>query len=104
MVKKYIQSECSEFRENIVRSLSELLFFNVVKNINPNDTSGHTRHNMNRTTPTAIYLSMLVHAKSRSKDLINQLSNLELCIDYKKLLEIQDKTIKNVCSTTTRTK
>ena len=92
------QSECNESKDRKVTSLCELLYFNAIKNDKPIKDSGSSRHNIDKETPTAIYVAMLIHAKTRSKDIIDKLHNLGLCISYKRLMEIQNKIANSVCT------
>ena len=98
------QRNCNATREHIAVVLSELIYFNTVKRSREKDTKGTTdtkdsiRHNPDMEPPLPIYLSMLIHAKTRSKDLINTLFNLGLCVSYKRLMDISTDLANNVCA------
>ena len=75
--------------------IAQLLYFNSVKR---SQTNSSIRHIKEREAPLPIYISMLIHAKTRSRDLINTLSNLGLCLSYHRLMTISTDLANNVCS------
>ena len=89
------QNNCNTKRDQISVTLTELLHFNAVKKSYSKDG---IRHNTIRETPLPIYLSMLIHAKTRSKDLIDTLFNLGLCVSYNRLMDISTNLSNTVCS------
>ena len=81
-------------RDHISLTISELLQFNAIKRSRAEDGF---RHNKDRETPLPIYLSMLIHAKTRSRDLIDTLFNLGLCVSYDRLMSISTELANSVC-------
>ena len=81
-------------RDHISLTISELLQFNAIKRSRAKDGF---RHNKDRETPLPIYLSMLIHVKTRSKDLIDTLFNLGLCVSYDRLMSISTDLANSVC-------
>ena len=68
-------------------ALSELLMFNIVKKQRSCNVLS-LRHNIDRETPLAIYLALVVHAETRRRDLIDKIHQLGLCISYDRVLQI----------------
>ena len=88
------QSHANTTKEHIAIALSELLMFNIVKR---SHASSGIRHNKERDTPLPIYLSMLIHAKTRKRELIDTLFNLGLCVSYDRLMNISTDLGNTVC-------
>lgn len=65
--------------------LAQLLTFNSAKKRSP---TGVFRSNAEHETPVAIYIAFLIHSMTRSKDLINRLHSLGLCISYDRLVTL----------------
>ena len=89
------QNECNTEREHIAVAIAELLHFNTLKKSRTND---HIRHNKDREMPLPIYISMLIHAKTRNRSLIDTLFKLGLCVSYDRLLNISTQLANNVCA------
>ncbi|CAB4009742.1 Hypothetical predicted protein [Paramuricea clavata] len=62
--------------------LAQLLAFNSAKN---RKSTRVFCNNADHETPVAIYIAFLIHSKTRSKDLVNRLHSLGLCISYDRL-------------------
>jgi hypothetical protein len=82
-------------------SVSQLIAFNCVKHIRKSaSTSAHStstaqttqtsniRHNMSQEKPLPLYLSLMLHAETRKRDLVDKLFKLGLCVSYDRLLQI----------------
>ena len=82
-------------RTHISVAIAQLLYFNSVKR---SRTNSSIRHIKEREAPLPIYISMLIHAKTRIRDLIDTLSNLGLCVSYHRLMTISTDLANNVCS------
>ena len=81
-----VDSVSSITRKRIALTISQLLCFNSVKK---SSSSGkYIRHNKNRENPLVTYVSMIIHAKTRSKSLIDKFYNLGLCVSYDRLMDI----------------
>ena len=94
------QTNCNTKRDHISVTLTELLQFNAIKKSYAEEGIRHDgiRHNKVRETPLPIYLSMLIHAKTRSRSLIDTLYNLGLCVSYDRLMSISTDLSNTVCS------
>jgi len=66
-----------------------------VKKSNP---SVGTRHNRDREVPLPIYLSLLIHANTRSKELIDTLFQLGMCVSYDRVMSISTDLANTVCA------
>ena len=76
-------------------SIAELIIFNMKKQMrNPEKSQ---RHNREREPPLPVYLGLNIHAQTRSKSLINQMSNLGLSISYSRVDEITNSLATSVC-------
>lgn len=62
--------------------LAQLLAFNTAEK---RSTTADFRNNADHETPVSIYIAFLIHSKTRSKDLVNRLHSLGLCISYDRL-------------------
>ncbi|MEL7308718.1 MAG: hypothetical protein AAGK05_13165 [Pseudomonadota bacterium] len=60
------------------------------------DESGHSRHSKLREPPLPIYVSLNIHAHTRSKTLIKMLHQLGIGISYNRVLEIEESLAKAV--------
>ena len=77
-------------------SISQLLMFNSVKHTRaPNSFSVH--HSSERETPTPIYVALKIHAITRSRNLIDALFNLGMCISYDRLLNLTSDISNTIC-------
>lgn len=59
-------------------SISHLLMYNSVVR-RRKETSGTARHNKLRETPLPVYLGVMLHTKTRKRELVDSLYNLGLC-------------------------
>ena len=78
-----------------VLSLSELIMYNCVEKCATQD-SNTTRHIRDRESP--IYLSLLVHAQTRTRDNIDTVHNLGLCASYDRMMSISTDMANSVCT------
>ena len=72
-------------------SISQLIVFNSVKHVRKSVQPSRvtkTRHNIEQETPLPLYLSMMVHAETRKRDLIDKLFHLGLSVSYDRLLQV----------------
>ncbi len=70
-------------------TIAQLLMFNSVKHHRKGGVKSRmARHMRNRETPFPIYLSLTIHAHTRSRELIDNLHSYGLCIGYNRLLTI----------------
>ena len=72
-------------------TLSQLLKFNSFAQCRGSDTSHTLRHKEERETPLTQYLQylgVLIHSKTRKRELVDALFELGLCISYDRVLSI----------------
>ena len=79
-------------KENVdttVRNISEVIMKSVKtkRQVNYNTISGNFRNNVE--TPYLVGLGLYIHQKTRSKNVINTLSDLNLSIPYERVLQIE---------------
>ena len=55
------------------------------------------RRNRNRETPVSLYIGLSIHAKTRSRDLIDIMHDLGLCVSYDRVLAISTDIGNAVC-------
>ena len=77
-------------------AISQLLAFNSVKRARK-ESSGSVRHNQSRETPLPLYLSMKIHAATRSRGLVDTLHSLGMCVSYDRLLQLTSDIANGVC-------
>ena len=88
------QTDLETIESDIALTISQLLLFNMVKH---RSVAGSARDNTERETPLAIDLGLLVHAQTRSKELINKLRKLGLSVSYDRVLSISAAMANSVC-------
>ena len=77
-------------------SISQLLLYNSCKRYKEN-AKDMVRHSQQRETPLLIYLGIMLHTKTRKRDLVNTLFNLGLCISYDRVLNISTELGDKIC-------
>ena len=79
-----------------VLSLSQLLAFNSFRCCK--DSHSHNvRHSQERETPLPLYLGVLIHSKTRKKELVDALFELGLCISYDRVMSVSTSLGNNLC-------
>jgi len=83
-------------------SISQLLMYNSSirrrnKDKTTSSTSSNVKHNQERETPLAIYLGLMVHSKTRKRELVDILFSLGLSISYDRVLELSAELGNDVC-------
>ena len=89
------QSETIRTKSHIAVVPSERVQFNTVKS---SRVAGGSGHNRTRETPLPIYLSMLIHAKTRKRELVDTFFNLELCVSYDRYMNMSADLANSVCA------
>ena len=84
---KHLTEQKEETTTRAALSISQLWIFNSVKHGRKKST-GSVRHNQCRETPLPLYLSMKIHASTRSRGLVDTLHSLGMCVSYDRLLHI----------------
>jgi hypothetical protein len=78
-------------------AISQLMVFNSVKHARNIDSSSSVRHLRSRETPLPLYMSIKIHAVTRSRQLIDIISHLGLCVSYDRLLELTSDISNGIC-------
>lgn len=68
-------------------SITELLTFNTLKGNKKEATAPQTPHNRERETRLPLYLGLLIHNKTRKRDLIDILNEKGLSVSYDRILQ-----------------
>ena len=77
-------------------TIAQLLLYNSYSR-RRNEPHQYERHNRTRETPLPIYLGLSVHAKTRSRELVNNLYDLGLSISYDRVMSISTDLGNGVC-------
>ena len=89
----------SHRRKTVSLSISQLLIFNARKKMfSAQDKVTHTRHRIERETSISIYVAMKTHSKTQSKEVVDSLHNIGLCISYDRLTVISKDLADSVIS------
>ena len=78
-------------------TLSPLLIYNSLEQRRPNATSRIARHNQDRETPLPICLGVKIHTKTRKRELVDALFDLELSISYDRVLDTSTELGNKIC-------
>ena len=76
-------------------SISQLLIFN--RRCRRSEISTLTRDSPERETPLPLYLAMKIHAVTHSRNLINSMFSIGLCVSYDCLLQVTADIANGVC-------
>lgn len=85
-----------------VSSISQLVIFNCVKHVRKpaqdigSESVSYVRHNLSQETPLPLYISMMLHAETRKRDLIDKLFHLGLCVSYDRLQQVTANLANNI--------
>ncbi|KAG0724736.1 hypothetical protein GWK47_040008 [Chionoecetes opilio] len=77
-------------------TVSQLLVFSSVKHARSVESTS-VRHSRERETPLPLYLSLKIHAVTRSRGLIDTLFSLGMCVSYDRLLQLTADITNGVC-------
>ena len=72
-----------------------MLKFNTIKKRKKDSTL--SRHSKSNEPPLPVYIGMLIHNKTRKRNLVDNLADLGLCIHYDRLQEIQNYITTQLC-------
>jgi len=80
-------------------TISQLLISNSVKHRRPvtDSTAADFRRNQAQETPLPLYVSLLLHATTRKRSLIDRLFHLGLCVSYDRVLAVTADLANGVC-------
>jgi hypothetical protein len=82
-----IKTEANAETSQSALSISQLLQFNSYKRRRESSAGSHHR-NKNRETPLTLYIGMMIHAKTRNREVIDTLFKLGLSVAYDRVLGI----------------
>lgn len=77
-------------------SISHLLMYNSAVR-RRKETAATARHSKLRETPLPVYLGVMLHTKTRKRELVDSLFNLGLCISYDRVLSISTDLGNKLC-------
>jgi hypothetical protein len=80
-----------------VLTISQLLMHNSLVRHREHQPTSTTRHSQERETPLPIYLGVMVHTKTRKRELVDNLYELGLSISYDRVLNISTELGSKVC-------
>lgn len=87
---------CSSTTGQSALTISQLLQYNTYIHRRDGDIK-RERRNKSRETPLPIYVGLTVHAKTRSRELVEILHDLGMCISYDRVLAISTHLGNEVC-------
>ena len=79
-----------------VLTISQLLMFNSMVR-HRKDVTSIIRHSKERETPLPMYLGVMIHTKTRKRELVDDLFELRISVSYDQVLEISANLGNNVC-------
>ena len=82
--------------ESLTLNMAQLLRFNSVKG--KRQCSGSVRHSRINEPPLPVKIGLMIHAKTRKKGLVEALASEGLCISYKRVEEIQNSIVTQLCA------
>ena len=91
------QSKIDTVGTSAALSISQLLMFNHVKHERGATPINSTYHRHERETPLPIFVALKIHAITRSRNLIDTLFNLGICVSYDRLLQFTTDIGNGVC-------
>ena len=81
-----------------VLTISQLLMYNSLVRRRKNQATSTIRHNQERETPLSIYLGVMVHTKTRKRELVDTLHELGLSVSYDRVMDISTELGNKICS------
>ena len=83
------QTENNHVVKTAALSISDLLTFNAVKCSRRESNSTHTRHSIERETRLPLHIGLLLHNKTRKRDLIDIFFDKGLSVSYDRILQLE---------------
>jgi len=90
-----IQTQASDAKSQASLSIAQLMQYNSF--VRRRGDLKRNRHSTARETPLSINIGMALHAKTRSRDLVDWLHDLGLCVSYDRVLAISSSLGNAVC-------
>lgn len=78
-------------------SLSQLLMFNY-REFGKKTISEKMRHTKKNETPLALYTGLMVHSKTRKKEIVDEMCQLGLSVSYKRVTSVSTDLEKDMCT------
>ena len=78
-------------------SICQLMVFNSVKNAQNMNSSAHAHQKHMYEMPVPLYITMKIHAVTRSKNLIDTLFSLGICVSYDRFLRLTSEISSALC-------
>ncbi len=72
--------------KNAISSISQLISFNAVKRVHKESVT--VRHDPDRETSLPLYMGLLIHAKTRKRDLIDIMFERGISVSYRRVLQV----------------
>lgn len=79
-------------------SIVQLIKFNSVHQRRQLDSEASFRHSLQQETPLPVYISMMLHAATRKKKVIDKLFELGLCVSYQRMQQLCTQVSNTVCN------
>ena len=92
-----IQGQSSSSTSQPVLTIAQLLMHNSMIRCREKKVTAIVKHSRERETPLPIYLGMMMHTKTRKRELVDQLFELGLSVSYDRVLEISTQLGHKVC-------
>ena len=89
-----IESQSNPYEAQATLSISQLIKFNCSARRRKGKTAIH--HNIDHESPLPLYLGLLLHAKTRKRQLVDKLDDLGLSISYDRVLGISSQMVDEV--------
>ena len=97
MIREGPKAKCQSTRKRnqAALTLAQLLKFKNVKQ--PRKTEECTRHVKSQETPLPVYIGVMLHLKTRKRDLIDRLHSLGMSVSYDEVLGLSSDMANAVC-------
>jgi hypothetical protein len=94
-----IESQANNFSNSQASlTISQLIQFNSYLGIRRRDVNAkREQRNKDRETPVPLFVGLSIHAKTRSRDLIETMHSLGLCVSYDRVIAISAELGNSVC-------
>ena len=90
------QSTSSDVLQPVL-TIAQLLMHNSLVLHRENQATSTIKHNLERETPLPIYLGIMIHTKTRKRELVDDLYELGLSISYNRVLIISTELGNKIC-------
>ncbi len=80
-----------ETPSNATCSITQLMVFNSIKRSKKIRKSDTLRHNIDRETAVPLYVGLLVHNKTRKKELVDKMYDMGLSVSYDRIMQVESQ-------------